>query len=159
MSFENVSFGYNNDKSILNSVSFTISGGSKVAIVGTSGAGKSTILRLLYRFYDPTSGSVKIDETKFKRCFTGECKERNWCYSPSKTKFVLHFLILPPFGRTLFSSMKPFSTTLPMVNQEQLLRKLRVQQKKLTFMKQLFQCQTVFEIFFFFWILFTFLRI
>lgn len=61
ISFENVHFGYLADRSILNGISFDVPGGHSVAIVGTSGSGKSTILRLLYRFFDCDSGSVKVD--------------------------------------------------------------------------------------------------
>jgi len=59
--FDNISFGYHKEKPILQNLSFTVPGGTKVAIVGTSGSGKSTILRLLFRFYDVTSGAIKID--------------------------------------------------------------------------------------------------
>jgi ATP-binding cassette subfamily B protein len=50
--FENVDFGYDRDRSILQAVSFEIPAGKTVAVVGSSGAGKSTLARLLYRFYD-----------------------------------------------------------------------------------------------------------
>lgn len=59
--FENVSFGYNPMYPNLKSVSFTIPHGKKLALVGPSGGGKSTILRLLFRFYDPTVGRILID--------------------------------------------------------------------------------------------------
>ncbi len=59
--FDKVSFQYHDDRPILNNLSFTIEPGEKVAIVGDSGAGKSTIVKLLFRFYDPTSGSILID--------------------------------------------------------------------------------------------------
>ena len=59
--FLNVQFGYHPDKMILKDISFTIPGGSRVAIVGSSGCGKSTILRLLFRLYDVNHGSVLID--------------------------------------------------------------------------------------------------
>lgn len=59
--FENVRFGYNPDREILKGVSFTAAPGKKIAIVGPTGSGKSTISRLLFRFYDVTSGAVKID--------------------------------------------------------------------------------------------------
>ncbi|KAG0042939.1 Homocysteine S-methyltransferase 1, partial [Gryganskiella cystojenkinii] len=59
--FENVSFGYNPLYPNLKSVSFTIPHGQKLALVGPSGGGKSTILRLLFRFYDPTQGRILID--------------------------------------------------------------------------------------------------
>ncbi|KAJ7196847.1 iron-sulfur clusters transporter ATM1 [Mycena pura] len=60
--FENVSFGYHNDRPIFRNLSFAVPGGKKVAIVGPSGCGKSTVLRLLYRFYDPDSGKIYIDD-------------------------------------------------------------------------------------------------
>ncbi|MBC7952458.1 MAG: ABC transporter ATP-binding protein/permease [Rhodospirillaceae bacterium] len=59
--FETVGFGYNPDRVILTDVSFTVPAGHRVAIVGSSGAGKSTISRLLFRFYDVTAGAVSID--------------------------------------------------------------------------------------------------
>ncbi|MBT4880264.1 MAG: ABC transporter ATP-binding protein/permease [Alphaproteobacteria bacterium] len=59
--FENVSFSYTNTRSILKDVSFSIPAGKRVAMVGASGAGKSTIARLLFRFYDVTEGSISID--------------------------------------------------------------------------------------------------
>ncbi|BFZ59024.1 Iron-sulfur clusters transporter atm1, mitochondrial [Saitoella coloradoensis] len=59
--FENVCFGYHPDRPILRNVSFTIRPGKKIAIVGSSGCGKSTILRLLFRFYDVQSGRILID--------------------------------------------------------------------------------------------------
>ena len=49
------------ERTILNGISMTIPAGKTVAIVGSSGSGKSTILRLLYRFYDATEGSIQID--------------------------------------------------------------------------------------------------
>ena len=59
--FENVSFGYTADKPVLKKICFDIKPGEKVAIVGPTGAGKSTIADLVMRFYDPISGSIKID--------------------------------------------------------------------------------------------------
>ncbi len=61
MAFEEVSFGYNDNRQILDNVSFTVNSGEKVAIVGESGSGKSTLIKLLFRFYDYQSGSIKID--------------------------------------------------------------------------------------------------
>jgi len=59
--FDNVSFDYNEDRKILDNVSFEIPHGHKVAVVGPSGAGKSTLARLLFRFYDVKSGGIYID--------------------------------------------------------------------------------------------------
>lgn len=59
--FENVSFGYRQDRPILQGLNLTIPAGKKVAIVGPSGCGKSTILRLLFRFYDVQDGRITID--------------------------------------------------------------------------------------------------
>ena len=58
---DNVQFGYNADRNILNGVSLTAEPGEMVAIVGSTGSGKSTIGRLLFRFYDVQSGSLSID--------------------------------------------------------------------------------------------------
>ncbi len=59
--FDRVSFGYDPRRPILSDVSFSVPAGNTVAIVGPTGAGKSTISRLLYRFYDVTDGAVRID--------------------------------------------------------------------------------------------------
>ncbi|XP_027333791.1 ABC transporter B family member 25, mitochondrial isoform X1 [Abrus precatorius] len=59
--FENVHFSYLKERKILDGISLVVPAGKSVAIVGTSGSGKSTILRLLFRFFDPHSGSIKID--------------------------------------------------------------------------------------------------
>ncbi|MDH5392775.1 MAG: ABC transporter ATP-binding protein/permease [Gammaproteobacteria bacterium] len=64
--FKNVSFSYKEDRQILDRVSFKVSAGKKVAIVGASGAGKSTITRLLFRFYDATAGDILIDGQNIK---------------------------------------------------------------------------------------------
>ncbi len=59
--FDNVGFGYESRRSILHGVSFTVPAGKTVAIVGPTGAGKSTVSRLLYRFYDVQAGQIRID--------------------------------------------------------------------------------------------------
>jgi len=61
VAFEHVSFSYDPRRTILDDVSFTVPAGHRVAIVGASGAGKSTISRLLFRFYDVGRGRVTID--------------------------------------------------------------------------------------------------
>jgi ABC-type multidrug transport system fused ATPase/permease subunit len=57
---DDVSFSYDNRTTALNGVSFKVPKGSSIALVGESGAGKSTILRLLYRFYDLKEGEGRI---------------------------------------------------------------------------------------------------
>ncbi|MEY3045113.1 MAG: hypothetical protein RL242_1955 [Pseudomonadota bacterium] len=59
--FENVSFGYSEERGILKNISFQVPPGKTVAIVGPSGSGKSTISRLLFRFYDVDQGRITID--------------------------------------------------------------------------------------------------
>ena len=61
VTFRDVHFGYNANREILRGVSFSAAAGAKLAIVGPTGAGKSTISRLLFRFYDVTQGAVEID--------------------------------------------------------------------------------------------------
>jgi ABC-type multidrug transport system fused ATPase/permease subunit len=59
--FQNVAFAYNDEAKVLTDVSFSIKAGQMVGVVGPTGCGKSTIVSLIPRFYDPTGGSVKID--------------------------------------------------------------------------------------------------
>ena len=61
ISFDNVSFSYEPNQSVLQNITFEIVPGETIAIVGASGVGKSTLVNLLPRFYDPTEGSILID--------------------------------------------------------------------------------------------------
>ena len=66
--FTNVSFGYNSSNlKAVNNINFEINGGSMAALVGHSGAGKSTILNLLPRFYEPQQGNIEIDGQKINK--------------------------------------------------------------------------------------------
>lgn len=63
---DKVTFGYNNDKMVLNNLSISVRKGETVAIVGKTGAGKTTIANLLPRFYDINQGTIKIDNIDIK---------------------------------------------------------------------------------------------
>lgn len=73
--FENVNFGYNPNKTIINDFSVNVKPGQKVAIVGPTGAGKTTIVKLLMRFYDVNSGSILIDGHNIKDFNRSELRE------------------------------------------------------------------------------------
>ncbi|MDB0439605.1 ABC transporter ATP-binding protein [Clostridioides difficile] len=73
--FENVNFGYNSNKTIINDFSVNVKPGQKVAIVGPTGAGKTTIVKLLMRFYDVNSGSILIDGHNIKDFNRSELRE------------------------------------------------------------------------------------
>ena len=60
--FDNVSFSYDNKKSSLNNINLTIKKGETIALVGSTGSGKTTIVNLLTRFYNPTSGNISIND-------------------------------------------------------------------------------------------------
>ncbi len=64
--FENVCFAYNNDEYVLKNINFTINPGETVAIVGATGAGKTSIINILTRFYDINSGTIKLDGIDIK---------------------------------------------------------------------------------------------
>ena len=65
--FENVSFGYKKGKDVLHDFSLKVNKGQTIALVGETGAGKSTIVNLLSRFYEPTKGTIKIDGVDYKK--------------------------------------------------------------------------------------------
>lgn len=88
VTFENIRFGYNEDKIIINDFSADIKAGSKIAIVGPTGAGKTTIVKLLMRFYDLNQGKILIDghninsikDADFKKIF-GMVLQDTWLFS------------------------------------------------------------------------------
>lgn len=73
--FEHVSFGYNENQIIINDFSAKVKEGQKIAIVGPTGAGKTTMIKLLMRFYDVNSGAIKVDGHDLRNFNRGELRE------------------------------------------------------------------------------------
>ena len=86
--FKNVHFGYNPDKIIINDFSFYAEPGQRIAIVGPTGAGKTTMVKLLMRFYDVNSGAILVDNHDVKdyrrndlRCMFGMVLQDTWLFN------------------------------------------------------------------------------
>jgi ATP-binding cassette subfamily B multidrug efflux pump len=86
--FKNVHFGYNPDKTIINDFSFYAEPGQRIAIVGPTGAGKTTMVKLLMRFYDVNSGAIQVDGHDVKdfkrdnlRCMFGMVLQDSWLFN------------------------------------------------------------------------------
>jgi len=87
--FENVCFTYPcSDNCILNNLSFKINSGDKVAIIGTNGSGKSTIIKLLLRLYDPDSGSIKINNLDIKEYTLSSLRHKFTCYLQNEPNYA-----------------------------------------------------------------------
>ncbi len=74
--FENVSFGYQKEREILGGISFELKPGESAAIIGPSGVGKTTLMNLLPRFYDPTAGAVKLDGADLRELKLKDLREQ-----------------------------------------------------------------------------------
>ena len=74
--FKNVTFGYDDDKIIINNFSIHVTSGKKIAIVGPTGAGKTTLVKLLMRFYDTNSGEILVDGVNIKNVDRGELRKQ-----------------------------------------------------------------------------------
>ena len=86
--FENINFKYDNkEENVLNSINLTIEGGKMTALVGLSGAGKSTILNLIPRFYDSISGDIKIDGSSIYKSKIPSLREKISVVSQDTTLF------------------------------------------------------------------------
>ena len=88
ITFENVSFGYSPNEKIIKNLSFDVKKGEKIAIVGETGAGKTTIVKLLMRFYDLDAGAIKIDGVNIDeydkhsvRSLIGMVLQDSWLFS------------------------------------------------------------------------------
>ncbi|MBP3792052.1 MAG: ABC transporter ATP-binding protein [Methanobrevibacter sp.] len=95
ITFENVSFSYTPNEKIIKNLSFDVKKGEKIAIVGETGAGKTTIVKLLMRFYDLDSGSIKIDgmdideyDKHSLRSLIGMVLQDSWLFSDTISKNI-----------------------------------------------------------------------
>lgn len=95
ITFENVSFGYSPNEKIIRNLSFDVKKGQKIAIVGETGAGKTTIVKLLMRFYDIDSGEIKIDGVNINeydkhslRALIGMVLQDSWLFSDTITNNI-----------------------------------------------------------------------
>ena len=88
ITFDNISFGYNKDEKIINNFSLTVKKGEKIAIIGETGAGKTTLIKLLTRLYDVDSGKIRIDGVNINeydkhslRSYMGMVLQETWIFS------------------------------------------------------------------------------
>ena len=126
VSFEHVRFGYNPDQTIIQDFSVNVKEGQKVAIVGPTGAGKTTLIKLLMRFYDVNAGSIKIDGHDIREFIRSDMRQMfgmvlqdTWLYNASirdnirygkldateeeiqgaaRAAFAHHFIVTQPGG-------------------------------------------------------------
>ena len=97
ITFENVSFGYTPNTEVIKNLSFNVKKGEQVAIVGETGAGKTTIIKLLMRFYDINSGVIKIDGVNIEeydkhslRSHIGMVLQDSWLFSDTIKSNILY---------------------------------------------------------------------
>jgi subfamily B ATP-binding cassette protein MsbA len=76
INFESVDFSYDNENPVLNDITVSIKRGQMVALVGASGSGKTTLADLLVRFYDPTAGIIRIDDTDLRQYKLGSWRQK-----------------------------------------------------------------------------------
>lgn len=76
VTFENVKFGYTKDHLLMNGINLTVQPGQKVAVVGPTGAGKTTLINLLMRFYEVNEGAIKVDGVKITDMSRKELRDR-----------------------------------------------------------------------------------
>ena len=123
VTFDQVEFAYNPDRKILKGVSFTVPEGQKVAIVGSSGAGKSTITRLLFRFYDTSNGKITIGNVDIKKASLNELRQKIGVVPQDTVLFndTLRYNI--EYGRTS-ANEEDFRAAIQMANLETLVEQL-----------------------------------
>lgn len=97
ISFENITFGYNKNEPVIRNLSFKAKKGEKIAIVGETGAGKTTIVKLLMRFYDLDSGEISIDGVNINeydkhsiRSLVGMVLQDTWLFNDTIYNNILY---------------------------------------------------------------------
>ena len=97
ITFENISFAYTEDKKIIENFTLNVKKGEKVAIIGETGAGKTTLIKLLMRLYDVDSGEIKIDGININeydknslRSFMGMVLQETWLFSDTIKDNILY---------------------------------------------------------------------
>lgn len=122
--FSNVNFSYDGKENIINDVSFVINPGEKVALVGPTGAGKTTIVNLLMRFYEINSGTIKIDDIDIRkmrkkdlRKMIGMVLQNSWIFNASIKENIAYGKLDASDEEiketTKFSNLDHFINTLP----------------------------------------------
>lgn len=76
VSFEDVTFAYEGARTVLSDISFSVSAGETIAVVGPSGAGKTTLVNLIPRFFDPQEGRICVDQTDIKKVLKTSLREQ-----------------------------------------------------------------------------------
>lgn len=114
VSFEHVSFGYNDEKKILKDIHFKASPGETVALVGHTGSGKSSIMNLLFRFYDAQEGQILIDDQEITD------------YSRQSVRQGMGIVLQDPFlfTGTLFSNITLDDSSISLAEAEEALKKV-----------------------------------
>jgi subfamily B ATP-binding cassette protein MsbA len=101
--FDHVHFSYNSDREVLKGISFEIKKGEMVALVGFSGAGKSTVVKLIPRFYDVSGGAVTIDGTDIRRGTFKSLRDQISIVTQDTVLFNESIRDNIAFGRTAYS--------------------------------------------------------
>lgn len=116
IAFKDVAFSYVEDEAVLKGISFNVKAGQTVAIVGATGAGKSTIINLLSRFYEINSGNIYIDNTNIKTVTLRSLR--------SKIAVVLQDVFL--FADTIFNNITLNNPNITKANVEQAARDIGI---------------------------------